>query len=175
MQLLIIGSSIFQQWSSAALAFPGANTQNCAVGGTTTDYWVSCINDTLTQHKSDLVAYYCGSNDFNQGISEDTIIRNTLQTFAKVKEAQRTFIYYTIIKSPQKRGQFQAIDRVNQALTQAIGKTDHIVDLNECLCEEMTDISNLYQDDLLHLTPTAYQKVEAYNRTTFWNALIQHA
>jgi hypothetical protein len=98
MQLLLIDSSIFQQWGDTGEAFPGACIQNCAIGGTTTDFWVSSIQETLQNTQSDLVAYYCGSNDFNQNVPESRIIDNTLQIFDEVKRAQRVFVYYTIIK-----------------------------------------------------------------------------
>jgi hypothetical protein len=85
-------------------------------------------------------------------------------------------VYYTIIKAPQKRGHFQAIDRVNQAIQQEIGNSGYTIDLNECLCEESNDILGLYQEDQLHLTPQAYQTVESYNRTRFWDPfLLRHS
>ena len=53
--VLMIGSSIFAQWTTAARAFPSHQVFNQAVGGTTTDHWLSHSQAALAAVDPDVV------------------------------------------------------------------------------------------------------------------------
>ena len=74
--VLLIGSSIFEQWNNIKDLVPGYSVKNCAIGGTTTSYWLEHLADVLTAESTDVVLLYCGSNDVNHGVPEENIIAN---------------------------------------------------------------------------------------------------
>jgi len=169
MKVLLIGSSIFERWQSASQGFPDANVTNKAVGGTTSEYWVQMVRGLLESLPVDLVCYYCGSNDFNRERDLSDIVEDSLKVYREIKRRRLDYVYYSIIKSPQKHGKYEGIDYVNEEITKALGQGDYFVDLNEILCDSNADVSGLYLEDRLHLTDLAYAEIAEYNRRTFWD------
>ncbi len=169
MNVLMAGSSIFEQWTSASTAFPGARVINKAIGGTVTADWLNKLEPLLHKEQPQLVCLYCGSNDVSGGIEEKQIVKNILWLYEDVKKQRIDFTYYAIIKAPQKEGRFEDIDRINKAVCQALTGRDSYVDFNPLLfCSERE--KNLYREDRLHLTPAAYHEMARINRDQFWEA-----
>lgn len=173
LSVTLIGSSIFEQWETCQRAFPGGIVTNRAVGGTVTRYWVDHGPEALANSPSDYVAYYCGSNDFNHDIHPDQIIANILEFCDMVRSQQAKFIYYFIIKAPQKAGKFEMIDYVNHEIVKSLGSDSDYVDFNPVLCPDFADISGLYVEDNLHLTTEAYCRMEAHNIAEVWSGIIE--
>lgn len=170
MKILLVGSSIFEQWFCADAAFPRAEVINKAVGGTQTEYWVSEIEAALEETKPDLVAYYCGSNDLNWEVPLVKIIENTLLAFSAVNATGTSFVYYNIIKAPQKNDKYDVIDEINDSIAEAISGKGKVMDFNPILYGPNIDIDALYVEDLLHLTPEAYRQMSQCNAEHFFRA-----
>jgi lysophospholipase L1-like esterase len=164
--LLMIGSSIFHQWETAADCLPGRNVINEAVGGTETHDWVERLPEVLGRVRPRALAYYCGSNDIGRGKSADGVIARTLQTFDLLhQQLEIPVLYFSIIKAPEKRARWTEVDRVNREIRSFIrsGLLGGFLDLNPLFFDENGGTRDgLYQDDRLHLTPEAYQAMNHY-------------
>ena len=77
--ILLVGSSIFEQWSNMKNFAPGYTVKNRAIGGTITSYWTEHLADVLTAESPNAVLFYCGRNDINNGVLEENIIENESQ------------------------------------------------------------------------------------------------
>lgn len=155
--ILLVGSSIFAQWSEAQAAAPSHKTINRAVGGTITSYWVEHLASVLKTESPNLVWFYCGSNDFNDEISKTEIVENITACREIVKQYSKdvAFAYFSIIKAPQKEGKYSEIDAVNKAVRSTLSADDLYIECNAVLFGTRTT-QNYYVEDGLHLTAEAY-------------------
>jgi len=167
-RIVLVGSSIFEQWTTVENAVPketqDVNINNYAVGGTMTAYWVENIEEVLRSAKPDIIWFYCGSNDFNDGIAESNIIDNIRMCRNLVSDfsTEIQFAYFSIIKAPQKFGKLEAIDFVNSEVRRLLFEQDLYVECNDVLFGEESKIREFYVEDDLHLTSKAYDVFAEY-------------
>ncbi len=160
-KVLLIGSSIFAQWFNAAEAFPGAQVVNAAIGGTTTHDWLTRLRPALDEHGPDIVCMYCGSNDLNHGRLADEIVGNlaACRSIVASYNADVRYVYFSIIKAPQKGDVLDRIDAVHTALEAVRPAADRFVDLNRVFHVDGQTPPELFVEDGVHLTATAYQRM----------------
>jgi hypothetical protein len=130
--------------------------KNLAIGGTTTAYWAENIKRHITPNVNHL-AFYCGSNDINQGVAEKIIINQTLTCFEILKTINSSIkiSYFSIMKSPQKYNFYNEIDNINNSIKNELG--EHLyINLNTIINNDPI----WYLEDQLHLKQIAYQKME---------------
>lgn len=158
--ILVVGSSIFEQWRDIAQVAPACRVVNRAVGGTTSAYWVENLTRVLAEESPDTVLLYCGSNDLNEGVSETQIVENLRQCGALLGGIP--LVYFTIIKAPQKWGKWEQIDRLNAAIFAALPPGTRLIESNAVFFPENEPVWHLFTDDALHLTDAAYDALCAY-------------
>jgi lysophospholipase L1-like esterase len=161
---LYVGSSIFQQWQTAAEVWPGRRVENIAVGGTVTTYWLERLEADIRQYRPRVLCYYCGSNDFNADETAAAIAGRTLKTLERVWAIDKGIhiAYHSVIKAPQKQGRWLDVDTVNAALEDHMKDLDqgYYVDLNSVFFDEGGNaLAELYVGDQLHLTADAYARM----------------
>ena len=164
--VLLIGSSIFEQWNNIKDLVPGYSVKNCAIGGTTTSYWLEHLADVLTAESTDVVLLYCGSNDVNHGVPEENIIANVSQ-FCKIVHdlsPATLFAYFSVIKAPQKSGKWELIDRLNSAIRIGLPIGDLYVETNDVFFSSQLPVGRFFVEDGLHLTSEAYDTLSTYVR-----------
>lgn len=164
--VVLAGSSIFQGWTHARDVAPGHRVVNCAVGGTTTEYWKDHLAEVMAAESPHAVLFYCGSNDLNQDIPEAVIVDNAVQCRAVVHRHSPTclFAYFGIIKAPQKEGKWEFIDRLNATIRSALRPEDLYVETNAVFFLDGLPVSRLFVEDGLHLTEEAYALLSLYAR-----------
>ena len=162
--VLLIGSSIFEQWSNIRDLVPGYSVKNCAIGGTTTSYWLEHLADVLTAELTDVVLLYCGSNDVNHGVLEENIIANVSQCCKIVHSLSPTtvFAYFSVIKAPQKSGKWELIERLNSAIRIGLPAGDLYVETNDVFFGDKIPMNHFFAEDSLHLTSKAYLALLTY-------------
>lgn len=162
--ILLVGSSIFEQWSNAQAAAPHDTVINKAVGGTVTTYWLEHLKEELELETPDVVWFYCGSNDFNQDIPIEAIVANTLACRELVHNVSglTKFAYFSIMKAPQKLPKWQLIDKVNSAIREGLPAEDLYLECNNVMFGDKPAIKEFYVEDGLHLTDNAYKDLSAY-------------
>ena len=169
--VLLIGSSIFEQWNNIKDLVPGYSVKNCAIGGTTTSYWLEHLADVLTAESTDVVLLYCGSNDVNHGVSEENIIANVSQCCKIVHDLSPTtvFAYFSVIKAPQKSGKWELIERLNSAIRIGLPTGDLYVETNDVFFDDKLPMNHFFAKDGLHLTNEAYLALLTYARPLISN------
>lgn len=166
--ILMVGSSIFRKWTSAADDLAPLPVTNRGFGGSKTDDQLFFFDQIVPSSQASLVIWYCGSNDLNASRTPDEILKNTKDWIAKTQAAlpRVTILIVSVIRSPQKRekGLLTHLDETNKALI-ALGKSTPGVlfaDVNPAL--ETTDgepVMECYVSDKLHLTPEGYRRMTA--------------
>lgn len=172
--LLLVGSSIFEQWTNAADLCPSDQVINRAIGGTTTRDWLDLLPTTLAQTGPDAVCLYCGSNDLNREYTASEIIANLarLQQIIDHQTNRPRYAYFSIIQAPQKAGKWALIDQINAAVRQQLPADALYVELNTLFVEQGNPVAAYFIEDGLHLTYAAYAAMVAYSapRLQVWLA-----
>ena len=169
--ILLVGSSIFEQWSNMKDFALGYTVKNRAIGGTTTSYWTEHLADVLTAESPNAVLFYCGSNDINNGVLEENIIANVSQCYKIVHDLSpaTVFAYFSIIKAPQKSGKWELIDRLSSSIRIGFPVDDLYVETNDVFFGDRLPVDRFFVDGGLHLTSEAYATLSAYARPLISN------
>lgn len=158
-KVVLVGSSIFQQWFNAADVFVGHEVVNRAIGGTTTGQWLGLLPSVLEEEGPDAVCIYCGSNDLNGGVGEEEIVGNSLQ-LRQIVRAHREDVplaFFAIIKAPQKLDKWDLIERINGRVRLGLLEGDRYVETNGIFFSAGQVREELFVEDQLHLTDAAYE------------------
>jgi len=168
---LLVGSSIFEQWSNMKDFALGYTVKNRTIGGTTTSYWTEHLADVLTAESPNAVLFYCGSNDINNGVLEENIIANVSQCCKIVHGLSpvTAFAYFSIIKAPQKSGKWELIDRLSSSIRIGFPVDDLYVETNDVFFGDRLPVDRFFVDGGLHLTSEAYATLSAYARPLISN------
>jgi lysophospholipase L1-like esterase len=171
-KVLVIGSSIFEQWENIGYVMPDCDVHNRALGGTITRYWTERLPKILPQESPDVLLFYCGSNDLNHDVPESEIIANILACRAIFSQhvPQARFVYFGIIKAPQKFGKWEMIDRINASVAQHLLAGDFYIESNSVFLLAEQPIAHYFIEDGLHLTDEAYDALCDYAKPilTHW-------
>ena len=158
LDILLVGSSIFEQWPDPAAAAPGRSLRNAAIGGTQTADWLDRLAPALEAHRPREVWCYVGSNDFANGVVADVIERNVVRLAAMVESAGAGFVYFAVMKCPAKRPIWPTIDAYHARLARQLSRP--IVDLNAAVEGQR----GMYQIDGVHLHGAAYDRIAEVTR-----------
>lgn len=164
--VLMIGSSIFRKWTTAAQDLAPLPVTNRAFGGSRTADQLLFFDQLVPDSQAALVVWYCGSNDVNAKKSPSEVIQNTRDWIARTRAAlpQARIVLLSVIRAPQKReaGYLPQVEAVNQgfiALAAASPGIDYL-DLNPALeTPGGESVSECYVADKLHLTPEGYRRI----------------
>lgn len=164
--VLVIGSSIFEQWAGVQEAVPDCHVVNRAIGGTVTAFWAENLAAVLAEESPDFVLFYCGSNDLNAEVPSAAIVANVLACRSTLRTLAPTarLAYFGIIKAPQKLGKWEQIARINAAIGAQLAPSDLYVESNAVFFPDTEPRGELFVDDGLHLTEAAYDALAAYAR-----------
>jgi lysophospholipase L1-like esterase len=138
----------------------------CAQAATFRTDWVERLPDVLAAESSDVVLFYCGSNDLNRDVPHEDIVANVSRYRRSVHERSLTirFAYFGIIKAPQKGGKRELIDRLNERISAGLpAGGDLYVESNAVLFRDGSPVSRYFVEDGLHLTDEAYDRLTEYS------------
>lgn len=164
--ILMVGSSIFRKWTTAADDLSPLPVTNRGFGGSKTDDQFFFFDQIVPSSQASLVMWYCGSNDLNASRTPDDILKNTKEWISKTQAAlpKATILIVSVIRSPQKRekGVLAQLDETNKALIALAKSTPGVLftDVNPVL--ESSDgepVMECYVSDKLHLTPEGYRRM----------------
>jgi lysophospholipase L1-like esterase len=166
-KVLVVGSSIFEQWERVADVMPDCTVKNRAVGGTTTDYWVAHLLGVLREETPAIVLLYCGSNDLNNlesNVAEETIVANVIACRAILSQEipSAHLVYFGIIKAPQKLGKWAMIDRINAQIADNLPVGDLYIESNAVFFDRDQPVAHYFIEDGLHHNAEAYAALCEY-------------
>jgi arylsulfatase A-like enzyme/lysophospholipase L1-like esterase len=157
--LLLIGSSIMEQWGQPDALAPELRVVNRAIGGTITSDWIDRIGPLLREIEPDFVLCYVGSNDVGNRRNPDDILRDLLRVREQIP---CPFGYISIIKCPQRDGRHGEIADVCSAIRSALPPEDLWIDSDPVFLPQGNPVPHYYVEDQLHLTPAAYAALLAH-------------
>jgi lysophospholipase L1-like esterase len=165
--VVVMGSSIFQQWYNVQDVLPYEVTINLAIGGTTTVDWLPLVGSQVLPLKPKVVMFYAGGNDLNRPFPAADIIERTCSMMQTMHTAlpECKFYYFSIIRAPQKQPVWDQVDQINQAMQNYAAQQDwlNFVDINTVFHDETGKvIESLFVEDQLHLTDEAYDRMVDY-------------
>jgi lysophospholipase L1-like esterase len=163
-RMVLVGSSIFAEWDTVADIHPANIWLNRAVGGTVTAYWNAHLETVLHETRPDQLWYYCGSNDINHGLPTQDIVARTGQSRQRVFQfnAAIPFVYFDVIKAPQKAGHWDQVDQINTAVRELLRPADRTIDTNAVFLENGQPVAAYFREDDLHITPAGYAALARY-------------
>ena len=155
--ILLLGSSIMEQWSNAGQALAPHRVNNRAIGGTTTSDWLRLMQPIVAESKADRIIFYVGSNDKNQAASPEQVIRQSLRLRSQLSECMPALpvAWIGIMRCPQKLAHWQRIDEINSTIAQGLEAADCMVDVNPGLACSTSGDPRYVADDL-HLSDFGY-------------------
>ncbi|MCC5845548.1 MAG: AMP-binding protein [Verrucomicrobia bacterium] len=157
--LLLIGSSIMEQWGQPDELAPDLRVLNRAVGGSITTDWIDRIAPLLREVTPDFLLCYVGSNDVGRGRKREEIVRDLLRVREQIT---CPFGYLSIIKCPQRDGRHDEIAEVCAAIRGALPPEDLWIDTDPVFLPGGQPVPEYYVEDQLHLTSGAYTALLAY-------------
>jgi lysophospholipase L1-like esterase len=160
--IVFVGSSIFEQWTAVAQQMAPLPVLNRAIGGTRTSDQLQYMDLLALKYHPRILAYYCGSNDINEGADAATLVANFQKYVDRiaVELPETKILFVSINRAPQKKSRWNIVDEANAAI-QAHAAKSHgrvtYVDVNSALFDARGEPRlELYQDDQLHFKPAAY-------------------
>lgn len=124
--MVLSGSSSIRRWKNAKKVFKSYKVINVAIGGSTVVQWNSSYYKKIIKHKPDVVLFYCGANDIQDGnatpeATPGTVnASNTIQFLKKISKKLKTSkIYYISINhSLRNKNAWGEIDTSNRIVKQ---------------------------------------------------------
>ncbi|MEI6126105.1 MAG: GDSL-type esterase/lipase family protein [Pseudomonadota bacterium] len=162
--ILFTGSSIFRFWTSLERDMYPLPVLNRAFGGARTWEVLHYMDRIVLPYKPKTIAYYCGSNDINFGASTEDIFRCFKKFADRAHEVlPKTNIFFvSIIKAPQKKDVWDAIDTANDKIKTYCNPAAGLgfIDVNPSFFTSQNHSrGELYMDDGLHFKPEAYREM----------------
>ena len=159
--IVFTGSSIIALWEDLSSYFPGFFVLNTAIGGSQTHDILASLDKLVISNSPDIICYYCGSNDLNNGRTVKAIVENVKTTYDSLRKHldNPIFIYLSIIKAPQKMDRWDMVDKINAEMSSF--EKDLVdfefIDINPVFFfQDGKPRMDFYQEDQLHLMPAAY-------------------
>lgn len=169
--ILMVGSSIFRKWTTAAEDLAPLPVTNRGFGGSKTDDQLFFFDQLVPPSRAALVVWYCGSNDVNAKMTPESILQNTRQWISRTQASlpQASILIVSVIRAPQKRekGFLAQVDETNKGLLQLAATIPGVVfvDVNPALETPAGEPeADCYVADKLHLTPEGYRRMTSVLR-----------
>jgi len=162
--ILFVGSSILRCWETLEHDMRPLPVLNRAFGGARTWEVLHYMDRIVLPYKPRIILYYCGSNDISYHAAPEEISCR-FQLFAERvhQELPQALIFFvSIIKAPQKAGQWPAIDLTNAMVKGYCQATAAcaFIDLNPIMFDRLQQPRpEFYLEDGLHLRPAAYKEM----------------
>ncbi len=161
--ILLVGSSIFRQWTTAEEQLAPLPVRNRAFGGSRTGDQLARFDQLVPRHAPRIVVYYCGSNDLKaKDADAPAVIFNRFREFSERVRARfpaTDLVYVTATRSPDRVAIWEQVDHYNALARAYCAATPrrHFIDLNPVLVDAQGHPRlELYQKDKLHFHPPAY-------------------
>jgi lysophospholipase L1-like esterase len=161
--ILLVGSSIFRQWTTAEEQLAPLPVRNRAFGGSRTGDQLARFDQLIPRYAPRIVVYYCGSNDLKaKDADAPEVIFNRFREFSERVRARfpaTDLVYVTATRSPDRVAIWEQVDHYNALARAYCAATPrrHFIDLNPVLVDAQGHPRlELYQKDKLHFHPPAY-------------------
>ncbi len=161
---MLVGSSIFRLWRDAESDLAAFDVVNHGFGGARTWELLEHAPALVESFRPRTIVVYCGSNDVNAAESADRIVERLRRFTTRMERALPgvRIVHVSINRAPQKQDRWDVVDAANDGIEAMCDRspTRWFVDVNAGLFDEHGEPRlDLYLDDHLHFTDTAYEEV----------------
>ena len=122
----------------------------------------NAMDKLIIPYNPEIIVYYCGSNDINDGAEASDILSGFEKfVFAVRDKLPLTIVYFVSInKAPQKMDKWKIIDDSNEKIRNWCKNTDRLyfIDINPPFLIDGQPRAELFLEDGLHLQPEAYME-----------------
>lgn len=159
--MLLVGSSSFRMWKTAAEDFPEKTVINRGFGGSQMSDLLYYTDQLVLKYKPSEILVYEGDNDIASGDSPETIFRE-FKEFTRIvlSELPRANIYFVAIKpSPKREALMGEMDRANSMIAKYCAKKDRLqfIDIfTPMLDGNGPPRGELFIEDNLHMNAKGY-------------------
>jgi len=163
--ILVLGSSIFRQWTNVAEQMAPLPVLNRAFGGSRTGDQLARFDQVVLPYAPKVILYYCGSNDLKMAQADaPEVIFGRFRAFSERVRAtlpETRIIYVSSTRSPDRVERWEQVDRYNALVLAYCAATPHhtYIDINPALVDaDGHPRLDLYKDDKLHFHPSSYDE-----------------
>lgn len=166
-QVLLTGSSYFENWETSGQDLAPLDTINVGIGGTKIGDQVAYFDRLVMPFNPRAVVVYAGSNDINgipffskSGTDVADRVRDYLEHMHDALPDAKLF-YVAITEAPIREGVRDEIQTANRLISEFAASTDYLtfIDTAPALLTADGEIdSSLFGPDTLHFNTAGYQK-----------------
>lgn len=163
--ILVVGSSIFRQWTNVAEQMAPLPVLNRAFGGSRTSDQLARFDQVVLPYAPKVILYYCGSNDLKMAKADaPDVIFDRFRAFSqRVRTALpgTRIIYVSSTRAPDRVERWEQVDRYNALVLAYCAATPHhtYVDINPALVDaDGRPRLDLYKEDKLHFHLSSYDE-----------------
>jgi len=158
--IVFAGSSIFHFWTTLVDDMDPLPVINQAFAGARMHSVFNAIDKLIIPYSPEIIVYYCGSNDINDGAESSDILSGFEKFVSAVRDKlPSTIIYFVSInKAPQKMDKWNVIDDSNEKIKDWCEETDRLffIDINPPFFSGGQSRTDLFFEDGLHFQPEVY-------------------
>ena len=164
--VLLVGSSIFRQWTNVVEMMAPLPVLNRAFGGSRTGDQLERFEQVVPPYAPKVIVYYCGSNDLKAGDLPDAIFERFKEFSRRVRRAlpETRLVFVSSTRSPDRVARWDHVTRYNTLAREYCAAVPHhtFIDINPALFDrDGKPRLELYQNDKLHFQPSAYVEFTA--------------
>ena len=170
--MVLAGSSTIRRWKSAKKIFNDYKVINTALGGSTVTQWFNLYKDRIIDHKPDVLVFYCGANDMQDGNPETGAVngmdnaQNTIRLLSLIRtKCKNTKIIYIGINHCNRNPHiWDQIDISNNIMKNTCNrdKNMYYIDIIDKLLINNIPDDRLFEYDQLHLNKSGYKVWNKY-------------
>lgn len=163
--VLLIGSSFMEYWTTSEADLGPLHTVNAAVAGTKVQNWKDNIENLVEPFHPSAIVFYMGTNDIDgseNSKSGEAVAKELEEFFDMVQELlPGTPIYYiSLTLSPERQTVWDDLNTCNQLMAQLAEREDYLtfIDCTSILWDENGESkSDIYRSDNLHFNAKGYE------------------
>jgi lysophospholipase L1-like esterase len=159
---LMIGSSFFQDWTTAKQDFAPLDIVNIGIGGTIIKSWTDYLDNTVVPYAPRSLIVYVGSNDFNGKATAEGVFADLVVLFnaIAVKLPGVPVVYLGICPTLARKESWNEIQKFNDMAKATCEQRENFyyVDSAPSIFDANGELhSEIYKFDKLHFNKKGYQ------------------
>ncbi len=161
-KVVFLGSSSFTRWETMEKDFKDFQAINLGFGGSTLAACAWFYHRIVPRLQPDAIVIYAGDNDIGDGRTPEEVVIFYYQLIDTIRKTLGNIpvCFVSIKLSPSRKHLKGSIEYANQCIRESIERSKnnvHYIDIYPKMLDKNGELKlNLYESDLLHLSPVGY-------------------
>ncbi len=161
-KMIMIGSSFFKRWITAENDFSGIDIINFGIDGTRIGDWIKIWGKTIIPYEPSSILLYIGSNDFNNKVSIEIVLKNIEKLLNEIKNKvpKIPIMYVAIAPTIARKDKWEQIKKFNNLVKELCESTSNLYFIDPTCSMLKADgslLNDIYMNDNLHFNAKGYQ------------------